>query len=117
MFIRFILKELLVGELSAMFESEIVLGVGLYNSIHSSLLVVADDPVPAHAISLITTGRNHTSTEIMCATLSLPVVSIAVALKTYVVLSVGAIYIVEAVVVLAKEKPLHAVPFAVHSIL
>lgn len=88
---RLMLKELFVGELSTMFESEIVFDVGLYNSIHSSFDVVADEPVPAHAISLITTGRNHTSTEIICAELSLPVVSIAVALKTYVVLSVGVI--------------------------
>jgi hypothetical protein len=78
---------------------------------------VADDPVPAHAISLITTGRGHTLTEIICPTLSLPVVSFALAVEIYVVLSAGAIYIVVVAVVLAKEKPLHAMPFAVHSIL
>ena len=68
-----------------MFASEIFRPVRLYSSTHSS---VAEALVPAQAISLITTGFVKISTICSDVGETLPLVSIAVTLKVYVLSSV-----------------------------
>ena len=104
-----------VAERKTQADKLISLSVGLYNSSHSSLSVFAELPVPAHAISLITTGCSQISTVTVLLMLSLPLVSIALAVKAYVVASRDAVYIVEVAVVLAKEKWGQEFPFVVQS--
>ena len=70
--------------------------------------------MPAHAISLMTTGRRDTSGEMVFCSLSLPDVSIAFALNIYDAVVV-AMYVVEVAVVLAKEKLVQVIPVTLHS--
>ena len=94
---------------------DMVVAVGLCSSIHSSSDLVA--LVPAHAISLMTRGREATSTDCPAGILCWPSLATATALNVYVAVSSGTAYVVVVAVVFEKEKPEHGVPDMVQVIL
>src|SRR3989338_4336621 len=92
-------------------DKDMVLPVGLCTSIHSSADRLAD--VPAHAISLMTRGREATSTDCSAWLLCWLSLATAMAVKVYVAVSSGTVYAVLVAVVFEKVNPVHAEPFTV----